>query len=153
MKKVIFFMKYETLPKKVLVLWELLAVIVLLLLLKLTRVLLSPYTIWWYGVQWVLGALAVLTLFLYLPLMYISFRYIVLTEQIVLKGGVIFHKTHYLRRENISFISVYKNPLTDLLHLSSLMITAPGAKLFIPLMDHRRAMAIAKQLSYKNRFE
>lgn len=146
-------MKYEVLPKKVLIIWELLAVLIFTGLFLILRFLFRPDTLIWYIVLWLLGAAAVLCFFLYLPLLYNSCLYAVLPEQIVVKRGVIFNKTHYLKREHISFVSVYKNPLTRFIDISSLVVTAPGASVFILFMSHRRAMAIAKQLSRENRFD
>lgn len=146
-------MKYETLPARVLVFWKILAIFLHAALAALAQFILNPYHIVWYVTLWVIGALAVLVCFLYLPLFYISVKYAVTEEQFVLHRGVIFHKTHYLKRDTITFISVYRNPLTPLVNISSLMLTAPGAQVFILCMRHDRAVEIAKELSYEHKFK
>ncbi len=146
-------MKYETLPKKVLFLWECAAIICIAVIMVITLIIFQPHTIVWYLLLWSIGAVAVFFLFLFLPLAFVSTKYVILTEQVILQKGVIFHRVHYLKRETISFISVYKNPFTNLLNLSTLIISAPGARIFIPLMNHKRALLIAKRLSYQNHFQ
>lgn len=146
-------MKYEKLPQKVLIIWEFMALIVFAGLFFLLRLFLRTDTLVWDIILWLLGAAFILCSFLYLPLLYISCRYAVLSDQVIVKRGVIFNKTHYLKRELVSFVSVYRNPFTRLLDISTLVITAPGASVFILFMSHRRAMSIAKQLSRRHKFE
>lgn len=141
-------MKFESIPKKVLVLWELLAVVGFLLLLKLALFILNPHTIVWYVVLWLLGALFVLTAFLYLPLLYVSEQYCVDKREIVFQQGVIFNKVHYMQCNKISFVSVYRNPLTWLLHISTLVVTCPGSRICILFINSDRASEIARQLSH-----
>lgn len=146
-------MKYETLPKKVLFLWECLAIAATALLVLLVLVVFTPRTLVWYSILWLIGAAAVLTTFLYLPLLYISTRYAVLEDRLIVSKGVIFHQTQLMPRENISFITVLKNPFTRLLDLSTLIVSAPGAQIFLLLMSHRRAVEIAKELSRDHKFK
>ncbi|MGI5959566.1 MAG: hypothetical protein ACOX60_09145 [Massiliimalia sp.] len=146
-------MKYETLPKKVLLLWECLAAAIAVAFAVLTVIIFAPRTLIWYLLLWLIGAAAILTMFLYLPLLFISTQYLVLKDRIMVSKGVIFHQTQWMPCANISFITVLKNPFTKLLDLSTLIISAPGARIFILLMSHRRAVEIAKELSYEHKFK
>lgn len=143
-------MNYETIPKKCLMIWEILAVILLGGLMLLSWKLIPSHTIIWYAVLWLLGALLILSTLLYLPLLYLSIAYQVTETEIILKGGVIYTKTRFMIRKNISFATVYHTPLTPLFHISALMITSPGAYLLIPFMDSVRAEEIAEQLFHQN---
>lgn len=146
-------MDFETLPKRVIVLWEVVAVLIGGLFIALTIFIFVAHTIVWYILLWLFGAIIVLVCFLYLPLLFMSTKFKITEEHFILHRGVIFYKSHYMKRDKISYISVYKNPFTGLIDISSLILTSPGAQLIIPFMGHERAVDIAKLLSLENRFE
>jgi membrane protein YdbS with pleckstrin-like domain len=139
-------MKYETIPKKCLIIWEVMAVILYGAVFLLCWKIIPYHTFFWYVILWVLGGLFILTVFLYLPLLYLSIAYQITDTDIIVKGGVIYTKTRFMNRKNISFATVYRSPLTPLFHVSTLMITSPGASLIIPFMDSKRADKIAAEL-------
>lgn len=139
-------MIFETIPKKSLIIWEILSVFSYGVLFFLCRWLLPDYSIVWYAVLWLIGALFILTSLLYLPLLYLNVRYGISDEKIILKSGVIFQKTYVMMRDKISFVTVYTTPLDYLLGLSGLVISAPGSRLVILFMDAKRAEHIALKL-------
>ena len=140
-------MKYEMLPKRSLVFWELLSCLLFGGLIALAWIFLPVSTWIWYGVLWILGALLILSSFLYLPLLYLSVGYCCRGGDIIVKGGVIFYKTRFLKRDKISFVTVYNTPFTPLIHLSMLVITAPGSHLVTPFLESSRADQIADDLN------
>lgn len=132
---------------KAVILWELLALALTALLIALAVLILAPGTWLWYGVLWSLGACYILAAFLYLPLLYLSRQYRVGEETIVCTSGVFFPKTEILYRSRIVFVTVYTNPLTPLLHISSLVVSAAGGSMRIHFLDSRRAEELAQLLS------
>ena len=140
-------MKFERLPAKAIIIWELLAALLFAALFSLTLFLLIPGTWLWYTLLWVLGALCVLTTFLYLPLYYTSIEFGANSKVLVYRKGVIFPKTEILYRDRIAFVTVYHNPLTPVLQLSTLTVRAAGGTLRILFMSTKRAEALAAQLA------
>ncbi|MEG1996389.1 MAG: PH domain-containing protein, partial [Oscillospiraceae bacterium] len=66
---------------------------------------------------------------------------------IVYKKGVFFRHTQYMYRKTIVFATVYNNPLTPLLKISSLVVTSPGASIKILYMHTKRAEELAALLA------
>ena len=124
-----------------------LAALLFAALFSLTLFLLIPGTWLWYTLLWVLGALCVLTTFLYLPLYYTSIEFGANSKVLVYRKGVIFPKTEILYRDRIAFVTVYHNPLTPVLQLSTLTVSAAGGTLRILFMSTKRAEALAAQLA------
>lgn len=140
-------MKYEHVSWKAVIIWELLAALAAALLVTLILLIFVPRTWLWYLLLWTSGALYVLAAFLYLPLLYLSISYAVGDKVIIYRSGVIFPSTRVLYRDRIAFVSVYNNPLTPALRLSSLVASAPGGNLRILFMNTARAQELAGLLA------
>lgn len=140
-------MNFHSLPKRSLVIWEALAVVLFGAGIFAAWVLIPQSLLIWYAVIWLLGALFILVAFLYLPLLYLSFSYCLSDTDIIVKGGVVFYKMRFLKRDKVSFVSVYNTPLTPFLKVSMLLITAPGAHLVIPFLAQDEADRIADALN------
>lgn len=140
-------MKFEHISNKALVLWELLAVLGFGALFAVSLWLLLPGTWLWYTVLWIIGAAFIIMTFLYLPIAYLNIEYAIGKEAVIYRKGVIFPNTEVLYRDRIVFVTVYKNPLTPILHISSLVISAAGGTMRILFIDDRRAEEIARRLS------
>lgn len=140
-------MKLNSLPKTVLLVWEILSIILVTVLFSVALIILNPHTIVWYIVLWIIGAFFILLCALYCPLLYISYKYSISKDIFILKRGVIFNKTHIINKNHISYISVTKNPFTKITKLSTLTIVAPRARVIIPLMSHEKNTEILTQLS------
>lgn len=106
-----------------------------------------PHTWLWYTLLWLLGAAYVLTSFLYIPLAYTNIEYGINSKVIIYRKGVFFPNTQVLYRERIAFVTIYNNPLTPLLHINSLVISAAGGNMRILFMNSNRAKQIADYLS------
>lgn len=140
-------MEYENISKKAVVLWEIALLLLFAGLVMLTLYVLSPHTWLWYTVLWLLGAVYILSAFLYLPLYYLSHRFKITDEVVVYKKGVLFPRTEILYRNSIVFVTVYHNPLTPLLKISSVVIDSAGAKQKLFLINTKRAKEIARLLT------
>lgn len=127
--------------------WEIIAVFINLVLLVVILLILNPYTWLWYTVLWFLGAFTILETFIYVPFLYLNTLFGMNDETIVYKKGVLFKSTQVLYRERIVFVTVYNNPLTPLLHVSTLVISAAGATLTIAFINSKRAKELAELLS------
>lgn len=139
-------MEFETLPKRFLVFWEILACTVFGVLALLAFQFLPQGSLVWYGVLWLLGALFILTAFLYLPLLYLNYSWCCGETELVVRAGVIFYQTRFLKRDKISFVTVYHTPLSPLLRWSSVVVTAPGSRLVLPFLSRERAVRLAREL-------
>lgn len=142
-------MEYEHISIKALILWEILTVIGAYIGLQVLLWALTYGTWVWYFILYIYGAIVVLFCFLYLPLAYYNIEYAVFKDTIVYKRGVIMPNTQIMYRDRIAFVSVYKNPLTPILKLSSLVVSAAGGKIRILFIDDHRADEIADSLSHK----
>ena len=140
-------MVFERISAQALIFWELLAAVLFAVLFAVPLLLLRPGTWLWYLILWVLGAAYVLCAFLYVPLYYLSVEYGVNDRALVYRKGVIFPNTQVLYRDRIAFVTVYKNPLTPLLQISTLMVSAAGGNIRILFLNADRADQLAAQLS------
>ena len=140
-------MEFERISAKAVIIWEAIAAILFGLLFALLLFLLVEGTWLWYTLLWLAGAGYILTAFLYLPLYYISIEYGVTDEAIIYRKGVIFPNTQILYRDRIAFVTVYNNPFTPLLKLSSLTVSAAGGRIHIWFLNTRRAQELAALLS------
>lgn len=144
-------MRFERISVKALVLWEILTLLCFGIVFAGLVFILAPGTWLWYLLLWVCGAACVVMTFLYLPIAYLNIEYAVLKDAIVYRKGVIFPNTQVLYRDRIAFVTVYKNPLTPLLHISSLVISAAGGNLRILFINSARAEKIAAILSHQTK--
>lgn len=142
-------MKLERISPKALAFWEILLALLAALLTGIALAVLHAGTWLWYTVLWVLGALWVLGSFLYLPLYYLSVEYGVDDRAVVYRKGVLFPNTQILYRDRIAFVTVYRNPFTPLLHISTLVVSAAGGNIRILFLNSDRADALAAVLSGK----
>ncbi|MEG0691518.1 MAG: PH domain-containing protein [Oscillospiraceae bacterium] len=140
-------MKFERISMKAVILWEILAVIVFALILALILFVFLPYTWLWYTLLWLLGAAFILTTFLYIPIAYMNIEYGINSHAIIYRKGVFFTNTQVLYRDRIAFVTIYNNPLTPVLKINSLVISAAGGNMRILFMNSKRAKEIADLLS------
>lgn len=68
-------------------------------------------------------------------------------DALVYRSGVIFPSVKVLYRERIAFVSVYNNPLTPVLRLSSFVASGAGGNLRILFMNTGRAQELAELLA------
>lgn len=142
-------MRFERISAKAMLFWELLLGLLMAVLLLLCILILNPGTWLWYTVLWVWGAVWVLGAFLYIPLYYFSVEYGVSDDAIVYRKGVIFPNTQVLYRERIAFVTVYRNPLTPIFHISTLSVSAAGGNIRILFIHSKRAEELAGLLTGK----
>lgn len=146
-------LNYQYLPKRVLILWEILTIAVTALLFAIASLLLNHYHIVWYISMWLVGAFGIFFGFLYFPLLYIGYQFVVSDTEIILHRGVIFHKRHYLRRDKITFVTIFHDPVSSAFGLSTLVVTSPGANLVMPFMDSKFVKQTAQKLSFHQNFK
>lgn len=142
-------MNFERISIKAAILWEILALAIFALLFIVAIILLNPGTWLWYLVLWVLGAACVIVTFLYIPLAYNNIQYAITDKTVIYKKGVIFPSTQIMYRDRIAFVSVYKNPLTPILHISSLVVSAAGGNIRILFLTTTRAEQLSEILTEK----
>lgn len=80
---------------------------------------------------------------------YLNIEYGISSKAVVYKKGIFFKSTQILYRDRIAFVSMYNNPLTPILKISSLVISAAGGNITILFMNNKRAKEISDLLSKK----
>lgn len=140
-------MKFERISIKAVILWEIFAAVIYIGILALILYVFLPYTWLWYTILWLWGAAFILTTFLYIPISYVNIEYGINKNVIVYRKGVFFTNTQVLYRDRIAFVTIYNNPLTPILNVNSLFITAAGGNMRILFMNSKRAKEIADLLS------
>lgn len=144
-------MKFEHLSVAAAIMWEIVASIICTVLLFLILIILAPHTWLWYLSLWLWGAITIAILFIYVPFLYLNSRYAIDDHVIVYKKGVIFPSTQVLYLDRIAFVTVYNNPLTAFIGVSTLSISAAGGNMTIVFLNSKKAQAIAKLLSKKRK--
>lgn len=140
-------MRFERISIMAAIMWEILALVVGIVLLIATLFILAPHTWLWYLVLWLLGAIYIAVAFVYIPYLYLNTEFAVTSAAVIYKKGVIFPSTQILYRDRIVFVTVYDNPLTPFLHVSSLAVSAAGGNMTILFMNTDRARQIAGLLA------
>ena len=146
-------MKFERISIMAAVMWEILAVAVSIVLFWLILLIFVPHTWIWYMLLWILGALGIAITFIYIPFLYLNTEFAIDDLVIVYKKGVLFTSTEILYRDRIVFVTVYNNPLTPIINVSSLVVSAAGGSMTILFLSSKRAKELANMLSNdKERF-
>lgn len=136
----------ERFPLRVLWLWESVAAVGGVLLLLVFLWVFAPYTVVWYAVLFLLGAVYLFFAVFYIPMYYINGRIGILQDSIVVVTGVFIERTRYQIRSQISSAAVLDNPISFLFSLSTLILYAPGSTVVIPLLDRKKAYEISEML-------
>lgn len=140
-------LNFERISVKSVILWEILATVCFGLVFALVLYIFVPYTWVWYTILWLLGALFIATTFWYIPTAYVNIEYAISQKVIVYRKGVFFPNTQVLYRDRIAFVTVYNNPLTPILKINSLVISAAGGNMRILFMNSKRSKDVAATLS------
>ncbi|MDF2567018.1 MAG: hypothetical protein K0R90_474 [Oscillospiraceae bacterium] len=143
----ILIMEFKRISKKALLIWELAVISLWLVVLVLSLYFIPPFIWLWHLVVWPLAASMIFVVFVYIPWLYSSMKYAVTKDMIVYEKGVFFHKQYYMRRDRIVFVTVFKTPLTPIFKTTSLIISATGSKIVIPLMDNKESEQLAALIS------
>ena len=140
-------MAKETLPIRVLWVWRGAAVLTAVVFTLLTVLIFRPtlYVYLFFAAHH-LGALRLCRRGLPAGV-YRSYYFELGPEQLHIHRGVLFVREQWLDRSKILLVSLYHNPLTPVLHLSSLMLTTPGAHCLLVSLDTGRAKQLASRLS------
>lgn len=136
-------MEFERISLKAAVLWEISVLLIAGMLLTAILIIFAPYTWLWYMLLWILGAGVIFFMFFYIPIAYLNIEYGIYEKTIIYKKGVFFKSTQILQVDKVSFATVYNNPLTPILKVSTLVISAPGGTLRILFINSSRAKEIA----------
>lgn len=138
---------YQKISKKSILLWEIGSVVIWALLLWGTVWVFAPFTWLWDILIWGLGVLLILVTFFYLPILYQSYQYCITDKIVSYRHGVFFNRRQFINRDRIIYVSVYNTPLTPILGISTLVITAAGAKIRIGYLNRKVAQRLAQELS------
>ena len=140
-------MKEFSVSKKALLLWETAALSCAAVLYCLILWIFIPGTWLWYLLLWLVGAVYILTAFLFLPLYHLSFSYRVTKRELFSHSGILFPKSRIMDRSRIAFVTLRHGPLTRLFGLSTLTVHAAGGSLSFRLLEHREAEELASFLT------
>lgn len=140
-------MKFEKISIMAAVMWEIIALLGAAILITLTLLILKPYTWLWYAILFIIGLVLIGVTFIYVPFLYLNTEFCLSKQAIIYRKGVFFPSTQILYRKRIVFVTVYSNPLTPLLKISTLVISAAGGTMRILFLNSTRADEIATVLS------
>lgn len=140
-------MNFERISITAAIMWEVTAVLISAALVTLVLIVFAPFTWLWYTILFLIGLVTIAATFLYIPFLYINTEFAINKKAIVYRKGVIFPSTQVLYRERIVFVTVYNNPLTPILKVSTLRISAAGGTLTILYLNSKRANELASQLA------
>ena len=145
-------MEFKYLPKRVMVIWELITLVICGMLIWFAEFVLAKETFLWYAVLWLLGAFTVFMVFFYVPIYYANYCYAINDTHVILKHGILYNRVHHLNIDKISFVSVYKTPIARILRLRTVIISAPGSQLRLLFIKSSDAKELAERLSPGRRF-
>ncbi len=140
-------MRYNRISPRALLLWELAALIIAAVPIVILSLFFPAFSLWWNVTVLPVAGIYLLAAVFYLPLLYKSTRYALDARRVLYEKGIFFHRKHFMNRERIVFVTVAKTPLTPLFGVSSLLISATGAKIRIPFLDTSSACRLARELS------
>lgn len=141
-------MKFERISIMAAVMWEILALAIGCVLLFLILFIFAPHTWLWYLLLWLLGAITIAVTFIYVPFLYLNTEFGMNEKALVYRKGVLIPSTQILYRERIVFVTVYNNPFTPILKVSTLVISATGGSMTIMFLNSNRAKQLADVLSH-----
>ncbi len=128
---------------RILIFWELVALLAGLLVFGAILWVFAPYTIVWYVLLFSLGSIYLFFASLYIPFYVCNLQVEVNSQVITVTSGAFIVRSRYQRRAQISVAARYHNLLAGLLGLCTLVLYSPGSTLIIPLLDIKKADEIA----------
>lgn len=137
----------RSLPKKAFVLWEAVAFIATGVLEGLLAVLLHRWFFLRFWTLWLLGLVAVILVFWYLPLRYLNTEYKLESHSFWLCKGVFWQKTVCIPRNRVSYVNTFSDPLSRLCKLRSIRISAAGGSVWLFFLSEPEAQRILYALS------
>lgn len=137
----------RSLPKKAFVLWEAVAFIATGVLEGLLAVLLHRWFFFRLWTLWLLGLVAVILVFWYLPLRYLNTEYKLESHSFWLCKGVFWQKTVCIPRNRVSYVNTFSDPLSRLCKLRSIRISAAGGSVWLFFLSEPEAQRILYALS------
>ena len=137
----------RSLPKKAFVLWEAVAFIATGVLEGLLAVLLHRGFFLRLWTLWLLGLVAVILVFWYLPLRYLNTEYKLESHSFWLCKGVFWQKTVCIPRNRVSYVNTFSDPLSRLCKLRSIRISAAGGSVWLFFLSEPEAQRILYALS------
>ncbi len=136
-----------SLPKRAFVLWEAAA----LLATGVSEVFLAFLLQRWFFLRlwtlWLLGLVAVILVFWYLPLRYLNTEYKLEPHSFWLCKGVFWQKTVCIPRDRVSYVNTFSDPLSRLCKLQSIRISAAGGSVWLFFLSEAEARRILYSLS------
>lgn len=141
-------MKFERISIMAAVMWEIFALAICGVILFLILFIFAPHTWLWYLLLWILGAVTIAVTFIYVPFLYLNTEFGMNEKALVYRKGVLVPSTQILYRDRVVFVTVYNNPFTPLLKVSTLVISAAGGSMTIMFLNSKRAQELADILSH-----
>ncbi len=135
-------------PMRLLWFWETAALLVLAAVLLLFFWMFTPYTLVWYALLILIGAVYLFFAVFYLPMYYVGIGFAVNEESVMLTTGVFVKRHRRQFRKQISSVAVWENPFSSAFFLATLILYAPGSTLVIPLIDRDAAYALMERFDH-----
>ena len=144
-------MKRKRISIKGLIMWEFITLTLFGLIISIPWNLFEHYSLLWWSTVGSIGLLSILTCIGYLPIYFLSAYYVIDDNMVLYTKGIFSRRTHVLRREQITIVSVVKNPFTPIFRTCSVVIKAPGATITIKHLNVKVAAQVLRILSPNTR--
>ncbi len=127
--------------------WILLTLAIYGFLLGSMSYFLTPLTRIWCYIAVPMTVIALYLALYYLPALHRSMCYLLDDRQLLVQGGIFFHKKQVMNREQIVYVSVVKTPAYYLLGTCTLLVQAAGAQIVLGWLPKQKANALLYRLS------
>lgn len=142
----------KKLPKRALVVLEIISLLLFVLLITLNSYMFLYKTMfWWIGFSLSLLIYVFLS-FIFFPLYYNSNKYELLDDKIIFERGVFSNKKQIINLDKIVYISIIKTPFYYIFKICSLEIFVMGTKIKIPMLDNKTCINLSKKICPENEF-
>ena len=138
-------MSEYVLPKRTLVLWQIRGILVSLTLMGVARWILGSF--FWYTLIFKIAAIiALVIIFLYIPLYFFSYKIEVKSTAIIIKHGVIIKATHIMPYSRLLYAQSVASPLARIMKMAAITLKATRSHVIIPEISEKEVESVLKSL-------
>ena len=133
--------------KKSIIILEVAAFLLASVVLVIPMIVLESGSVAWWAVLLSVAGVCALFAFWYIPAWWYSIRYAVTDHVIFYQKGVLFRTTQVMRREQVLFVSLVRDPFTPIFGTCSVMVSGAGASMVISFLRLEEGRKIVESLS------
>ncbi len=127
-----------SLPKRTLTLWQIRISLIFILLCAVVAFL-SRYSIWFLLTLTVVVLVAAVTIFIYIPFYFKSYKITVAEGSIIINKGLIIKTTNIMPFPRLVFAESFTTPLASFMKLKGVMLKAARGWMLVPEIENKNA--------------